>query len=81
MSVATVSRALRGLDHVRPQTREKWLDSPAGILAFRRSDVECWLNTGSEPARLPVGQVLLRSVTEGQGDLLPPNSAAWVVTS
>lgn len=57
-----------------------WVDSPAGTLAFRRGGVECWLNTDDNPTSLPAGNVLLRSAPEGEDAVLPPSSAAWVVT-
>ncbi|WP_183408259.1 glycoside hydrolase family 13 protein [Nocardioides pocheonensis] len=57
-----------------------WVDSPKETLAFRRGDVECWLNSGAEVVRLPAGNVLLRSTPEGEDGVLPPNSAAWVMT-
>jgi alpha-glucosidase len=57
-----------------------WLDSPPGTLGFRRGGVECWLNTGDKPTRLPAGHVIIRSTSEREDDVLPPNSAAWVVT-
>jgi alpha-glucosidase len=59
-----------------------WVDdAPAGVVAFRRraedgSDLECWVNAGTEPADLPSGEVLL---TSGPADgVLPPATAAWV---
>ncbi len=59
----------------------EWIDSPPHTLAFRRGRVECWLNTGDQPVRLPAGHVLLRSALGGDHDKLAPNSAAWTVTS
>jgi len=57
-----------------------WVDSPQGTLALRRGGVECWLNTSDAPVNLPAGQVLVRSTSADDHNLLRPNSAAWVFT-
>ncbi|HET7523458.1 MAG TPA: glycoside hydrolase family 13 protein, partial [Acidimicrobiales bacterium] len=56
-----------------------WVEAPAGVLAFRRGPVECWLNTGDSVVELPVAIELHRSHgTAGSG--LPPNTAVWLKT-
>ena len=59
----------------------RWVDAPPGVLAFRRGELECWLNTGDGPVDLPAGRVVLRSVPAREDHRLPASSAAWVVTS
>jgi alpha-glucosidase len=66
---------LEGLDPV------SWLDSPAGSLAFRRRDVECWVNTGPDDVRLPPGRVLLASGPGPEDRLLPTDTAVWLVAA
>ncbi|MCB0908864.1 MAG: glycoside hydrolase family 13 protein [Nocardioidaceae bacterium] len=58
-----------------------WVDSPPDTMAFRRDDVECWLNTGPIPVPLPQGHVLLTSISDESRDVLHPNTAAWIQTS
>ncbi|QZH60009.1 glycoside hydrolase family 13 protein [Mycolicibacterium farcinogenes] len=49
------------------------------VLTLRREGgLTCVLNTGSEPAPLPPGQILLSSAEFVAGSL-PPDAAAWVV--
>ena len=63
----------------------EWLDSPGGVLAFRRGSAEgvfvCTVNTGSEPVRLPApGRVLLASGDLGPVGaevLLPADTTVW----
>ena len=59
----------------------EWRDSPADSLAFRRGGgLVCVLNTGTLPAPLPEGEILLAS-GEVSGGTLPPDTAAWLVQS
>jgi alpha-glucosidase len=58
-----------------------WLDTPSGVLAFRRGPVTCWLNTGDAPVALPEGRLLLGSAPDMDGRSLPVDAAAWVKTS
>ena len=58
-----------------------WIDSPPDTLAFRRGDLECWLNTGDHPVPLPDGRVVLGSLPSQDGGKLAPDAAVWVVTS
>ncbi len=57
----------------------EWYGAPEGCFAFRRtgSTLVCALNTSPDPVRLPPGDVLLSS-SPMIGDLLPPDSAAWL---
>ena len=55
----------------------EWVDAPDDVLAFRRGDVQCWLNAGDGPVPMPPGEVVLASGTDA-GDSLPPASAVWV---
>jgi alpha-glucosidase len=59
-----------------------WLPAPAGVLAFRRGNgFVCTVNTGSEPATVPVPGTLLLASAEVSvapgGATLPADSAAW----
>ncbi|WP_433279680.1 glycoside hydrolase family 13 protein [Pseudonocardia xinjiangensis] len=57
----------------------EWFGAPAGCLAFRRagSTLVCALNASAEAVPLPPGDVLLAS-GQLQGNLLPPDTAAWL---
>jgi alpha-glucosidase len=68
-------RYLEGLDPI------SWLDSAEGSLAFRRRDVECWVNTGPEDVRLPPNRVLLASGPGPHDGVLPTDTAAWLVAA
>jgi alpha-glucosidase len=58
-----------------------WLEGHPKALVFERragdETVVCAVNLGSEPIRLPAGELLLAS-ERGAGDNLPPSAAAWV---
>jgi alpha-glucosidase len=57
----------------------EWLDLREDVLAFRREPgFTCVVNTGSVPAPLPQGDVLLSSgpLTDGE---LPPDTAVWLI--
>jgi alpha-glucosidase len=56
----------------------EWLDSPAGVLAYRSAGVTVVLNASDEPARLPQGEVLLASGPLPGDGTLPVNTAAWI---
>ncbi|QSE91065.1 glycoside hydrolase family 13 protein [Rhodococcus pseudokoreensis] len=57
----------------------EWLDTPPGVLAFARGGVQCWVNTGTEPAALPGGStVVLGSIAGITGGLLPSDAAVWL---
>lgn len=56
-----------------------WIDSPPDTLAFRRGDLECWLNTGDSPVAVPAGDVVLGSLPTQEVGKLAPDAAVWVV--
>jgi alpha-glucosidase len=56
-----------------------WLPAPAGVLAFARGgSVWCFLNLSPEPVRLPAHGGLLLASGPTDGDVLPPDCAAWL---
>ncbi|MET9700706.1 DUF3459 domain-containing protein, partial [Streptomyces sp. NPDC006529] len=56
----------------------EWLPAPAGVLAFRRGEFVCTVNTGGEAVRTPApGTVLLASGPLADPDLLPADTAVW----
>jgi len=55
-----------------------WLDSPAGTLAFRRGESQCWLNTGVAAVVLPARPVLLESRPGATAGGLQPDCAVWL---
>jgi alpha-glucosidase len=61
---------------IDPETPLAWRDAPPGCVAFRRGDLECWVNVSAEPVPLPPGDVVLAS-TPLDGPL-PPDAAAWI---
>jgi alpha-glucosidase len=56
----------------------EWLDSPVGVLAYRRGEVVVLLNAGAEPAAPPPGEVLLSSGPLGEDGTVPVDTAVWV---
>jgi alpha-glucosidase len=56
-----------------------WIDSPAHTLAFRRRNVQCWVNTGPSDVALPPGRVVLASGPGPENGVLPTDTAAWLV--
>ena len=57
----------------------EWLDSPDTAAFFRRGRLTCALNCGEDPVRLPAGTPILSS-SPLKGDLLPGNSAVYLLT-
>jgi alpha-glucosidase len=60
-----------------------WLPSTAGVLAFARgpqADFSCVVNISDEAVELPAGKLLLTSGPLA-GDMLPPDTAAWLTTA
>jgi alpha-glucosidase len=56
-----------------------WLPSAPGVLAFARgTSVQCVVNISAEPARLPEHAGLLLASGPLDGELLPPDCAAWL---
>lgn len=56
-----------------------WVELGVDVLAFRRDDVLCVVNLGSDPVALPDADVLLSSEAIVDG-VLPTDSAAWLRT-
>ncbi|MGW1773728.1 glycoside hydrolase family 13 protein [Streptomyces sp. NPDC002104] len=56
----------------------EWLEAPAGVLAFRRGEFVCTVNTTAEPVRMPApGTVLLASGDLSDPSELPADTAVW----
>ncbi|KOY59326.1 MULTISPECIES: alpha-amylase family glycosyl hydrolase [unclassified Streptomyces] len=59
----------------------EWLQTPEvaeGVLAFRRGDFVCTVNTTGEPVRMSApGTVLLASGDLAEPDVLPADTAVW----
>ncbi len=58
-----------------------WLDTPPDTLGFTREpSFACLLNCGEAPVKLPGGSTVLLSSGALDGNLLPPDTAAWLHT-
>jgi len=57
----------------------EWYDGPPGCFAFSRDGLTCALNASGASVPLPPGEVLLAS-SPLDGDLLPDDTAVWLVT-
>jgi alpha-glucosidase len=56
-----------------------WLDSPDGVLAFRRAcGFVCVVNLAAEPVPLPLHDEVVLASGALDGTLLPPDTAAWL---
>lgn len=77
LSVYRQALAIRQRREELAGRRVDWLETPAGMLAFRRGGLVCVLNAGDNPVDLPEGRLLLSSAPVA-GGLLPPNAAAWL---
>ncbi|MFE9565106.1 glycoside hydrolase family 13 protein [Streptomyces sp. NPDC006487] len=56
----------------------EWLEAPAGVLAFRRGEFTCTVNTTGGPVRMPApGTVLLASGPLPDPSELPADTAVW----
>lgn len=56
-----------------------WLESPDGVLAFRRAGgFTCVVNLAAEPVPLPPHDELVLASGPLDGSLLPPDTAAWL---
>ncbi|MBJ7336826.1 glycoside hydrolase family 13 protein [Mycolicibacterium sp.] len=58
----------------------EWIATPPAVVAFRRGDAQCWVNTGASPADLPADARVVLASVPGTATQLPPDSAAWLVT-
>ncbi|MCM0675140.1 glycoside hydrolase family 13 protein [Micromonospora phytophila] len=60
----------------------RWLEAPADVLAFARSDeFACVVNLSGAPVPLPPHHLRLLASGPLQGDLLPPDTAVWLRTA
>jgi alpha-glucosidase len=78
LSLYRAALALRR-QHLKGLSVPVWIDSPTDTLAFRRGDVQCWVNTGDSPVGLPEGKLLLASGPGPADGVLPTDTAAWIV--
>ena len=73
---------LRKDHHAFSGAELEWYGAPPRCLAFRRKGggLVCGLNTSGNQVSLPPGQVLLASgPLPPSGDVLPPDTAVWLV--
>ena len=61
----------------------EWLDTPEGVLAFRRGGFVCVANTRTEPVRwrIPDGRLLLASGAWDGAEELPGDTTVWWQTT
>jgi alpha-glucosidase len=55
----------------------EWLASEPDVLAFRNRDLTIVANTGTTPARLPAGEIVVASGPAGDG-VLPGDTTVWL---
>ncbi len=79
-ALATVRTALKARTSLREAPWPVWLPGPPGVLAFRRGDVTCVLNTSGGPLPLDEwGRELLAASRELDEDgRLPSPGTAWL---
>lgn len=65
-------------EHFGPEAEFELVDSPAGVLHYRRGEVEVMANMGVEPVELPPGNIVLCSDERDVSRLLPVNIAVWI---
>jgi alpha-glucosidase len=70
---STLSLYRRAIE-LRPHGVFRWLEAPAGALAFERDGLTCIVNVSADP--IPIGDVVLAS-DEVAGEL-PRGTAAWI---
>jgi alpha-glucosidase len=56
----------------------EWLPAPRGVLALRRGDAQCWVNTGERDVKLPAGARMLLASVPLTGAVLPLDCAVWL---
>jgi alpha-glucosidase len=59
----------------------EWIAHTPEVAAFRRGSSQCWVNTGEVPVDLPTDARLVLASVPGTASQLPPDAAAWLVTS
>ncbi|WP_255955400.1 alpha-amylase family glycosyl hydrolase [Streptomyces odontomachi] len=79
-ALSAVRSALAARAALRDAPNPVWLPAPEGVLAFRRGDVVCVLNTGAGPLALNTwgSDVLASSRTLDGGGRLAAPGTAWV---
>ncbi|NKQ57416.1 glycoside hydrolase family 13 protein [Amycolatopsis sp. K13G38] len=81
-SMLALYRKVLALRHEHPALGSgslSWLDSPDGVLAFRREPgLLCVVNVSGCGYRLPEAEVLLASEPLPDATLLPPGAAVWL---
>jgi alpha-glucosidase len=55
----------------------EWLPSEPDVLAFRNGDLTIVANTGTSPASLPAGEIVIASGPAGDG-VLPGDTTVWM---
>lgn len=68
--------------HLQGTEDFQWLDSPEGVLAFRRGVVDCVINMSDRSIPLAGGRrssLLLSSGSAPEGEL-PPDTAVWIIS-
>ncbi|GAA1298202.1 alpha-glucosidase [Planotetraspora silvatica] len=58
-----------------------WLEAPGDALFFSRGRLVCAINCGTDPVRLPPHEQVLISSGLIDGQDLPPDTAAWLLTA
>lgn len=69
-------RALQLRHHI-PNMNVEFIDHGTGILAFRRGDFHCLMNTSDAAIALPEGEIVLRSQPAHES-VLAPNTTVWM---
>jgi alpha-glucosidase len=59
----------------------EWIANTPEVAAFRRGSSQCWVNTGEVPVDLPPDARVVLASVPGTASQLPPDAAAWLVTS
>ncbi|VTR77963.1 glycoside hydrolase family 13 protein [Cellulomonas hominis] len=80
-SMLTLYRRALALRRAEPGLGDgdlRWLDAPAGVLAFARDDVLCVVNLTADPVALPAHAGVLLASRPLDDDRLPPDAAAWL---
>lgn len=78
ISLYRTALQLRREHFANPAAELVWRDAPAGVLGFRRGNVECWVNTTERPVTgPPFGGVLLASQPDEIGNVLAADAAVW----
>ena len=56
----------------------EWIATGPEVLAFRRGDAQCWVNTGTASAALPSGARVVLASEPGSVTELAPDAAVWL---